>query len=336
MTEPDQRRLTLRTHPDTQRIVAQRAALFAALRRQLTAAGMIEADVPVLLPFAGQEPHLRPPAVTLPGLPGPLWLQTSPELALKRLLCAGVSQVFSLGAAFRGGREELSVHHQPAFTMLEWYHPGEQLSELERDCLGLGEAAADALQVDAPPCGASLSIMEACDRWAGLDATALFDGDLPRFAALAREAGLERCREDDDTATLLGRVLVERIEAGLAELQGWVFLSGFPAALAALSRTDPNDPRVALRTEAYLGGVELANGYVELTDADEQQRRWWAEAAERGAEAPARDEQLLLDLRSAQLQPTVGMALGVDRLAMTLLGAESLGDVLPLSLSLES
>ncbi len=329
-------RLVLRCHGSAAQRVSQRAALLASLRAALEDAGLVEAVVPVLLPFAGQEPHLQPPLVELDGLPGKLWLQTSPELPLKRLLCAGVPAVYSLGPAFRGGREELSGHHQPEFTMLEWYHPGDTLLALEQDCLTLGTAAAEALRVRAPERGASLSISEACERWAGLDARHLFDGDLPRFAAAARAAGLSRCADHDDAATLLGRVIVERIEPGLAAIDGWVFLHSFPAALAALSRTDPDDPRVAQRVEAYLGGVELANGYVELTDGDEQARRWQLEAAERGPAAPAQDSRLLEDLCSQALPPTVGMAMGVDRLAMTLLGANDLGDVLPLSLSLES
>jgi lysyl-tRNA synthetase class 2 len=328
-------RLVLRRSPDAARLVEQRARLLAALRRHLDGRGMLEADVPVLLPFAGQEPQLQPPRVDVPGLPGPLWLQTSPELALKRLACAGVPGIYALGPAFRGGREELSHQHQPAFSMLEWYHPGEQLSELEDDCLALAAAAASALAVELPTNRLSLTIMEACERWAGLDATPLFEGDLPAFAAAARAAGLSRCRDDEDAATLLGRVLVERIEAGLAACDGWVFLHSYPAALAALARVSPDDPRVALRVEAYLGGVELANGYVELTDGHEQAHRWAAEAAQRGDAAAPRDEELLDDLRAGALGPTVGMALGVDRLAMLLLGADSLEAVLPLYLALE-
>jgi len=328
-------RLVLRRSPEAARLVAQRAALLAALRRHLDGSGLLEADVPVLLPFAGQEPQLQPPRVDVPGLPGPLWLQTSPELALKRLVCAGVPGLYALGPAFRGGREELSEQHQPAFAMLEWYRAGERLSLLEDDCLALGSAAAGALGVDVPGRAASLTIMEACERWAGLDAGMLFEGDLPAFAAAARAAGLSRCRDDEDAASLLGRVLVERIEPGLASCEGWVFLHGYPAALAALSRISPEDPRLALRVEAYLGGVELANGYVELTDGQEQARRWDAEASKRGDAMPPRDEELLDDLRAGALGPTVGMALGVDRLAMVLLGAGSLAEVLPLHLSLE-
>lgn len=328
-------RLVLRRHGSAPQLVRQRAALMAGLRKSLDDQGLVEAMVPVLLPFAGQETHLHPPAVALDGLPGKLWLQTSPELPLKRLLCGGVAALYALGPAFRGGREEISSHHQPEFTMLEWYHPGETLLLLEQDCLTLGAAAAEALQVRAPERGASVSVAEACERWAGLDARDLFEGDLPRFAAAARAAGLTRCADSDDAASLLGRVIVERIEPGLAALDGWVFLHSFPAALAALSRADPDDPRQALRVEAYLGGVELANGYVELTDADEQARRWQHEQEQRDSAAPAQDSQLLEDLRTSGPAPTVGMALGVDRLAMTLLGASDLSDVLPLSLSLE-
>ena len=328
-------RLVLRRHPDAARLVARRAALLRALRACLDGQGLLEVDPSPLAPVAGPEPYLEPPAVDWPGLPGRLWLQTSPELAAKRLLCAGVPALYALGPVFRGGREELSDHHQPCFSMLEWYRPGDALGELMRDCLRLGEAAAAALGVPAPAAQRSLSVQEALAELAGLDAAPLFDGDVRDFAAAARAAGLSGCRDDHDATALLGRVLVERVEPALARLPGWTFLHGWPASQAALARLDDADPTVALRMEAYLGGFEIANGYVELLDAAALSRRWDGLVACRDGPGPPRDDALLAELAATPPAPTVGMALGVDRLFAALVGASRLAEVLPLHLVLE-
>jgi len=327
-------RLHLRLHPQAAQLVAQRARLLAALRRHLDERGLLEADVPALLPHAGQESHLHPPAVQVAGLPGPLWLQTSPELCLKRLVCAGVPRVYALGPAWRGGREELSTLHQPQFCMLEWYRPGRSVQELMDDVEALGAAAAAALEVPAPAARHELSVAEAFTRHAGCDLQPLLDGDVPAFARAARRAGVAGCRDDDDPATAFGRVLVERLEPALARLPGWVFLHGYPAFGAALAQLSPEDPRTALRVEAFLGGLEIGNGYVELADPGEHRRRWAAERAARSDPPPPVDEGLLSLLEHPGLPPCIGMALGVDRLMLALLGGGRLADVLPLSLEL--
>jgi elongation factor P--(R)-beta-lysine ligase len=319
-------------HPDAAALVARRAKLLAALRAWLDARGFLEADVPPLAPHAGQEPHLRAPRVTLDGLPGPLFLQTSPELALKRLVCAGVPRVYALGFAFRGGRDELSTQHQPQFTMLEWYRPGTRVEELVEDVVGLVGAAAAAVGVAAPAATRVLTLREAFEEFAGVDLGPLLDGDVAAFAAGARRVGVDGLRDGDDAPTAFGRVLVARVEPALGRERGLLALRDWPAFGAALARLSPQDPRVALRVEAYLGGVELANGYVELADAQEHRRRWREEAARRDDPAPPWDEGLLADLAAPGLPECVGMALGVDRLLMALLGARRLADVLPLHL----
>jgi lysyl-tRNA synthetase class 2 len=329
-------RMHLRRHPDAPAIVARRARLLAAMRGCLDAQGFVEADLPALLPHAGQEPYLRAPPVSLQGLPGPLWLQTSPELCLKRLVCAGVERVYALGPAYRGGRDELSTQHQPQFTMLEWYRPGTALPALVDDLRALGVAAAIALGVETPPDGRVLSMVEAFQELAGVSLEPLLDGDVARYAAGARSAGVATCRDDDAPATAFGRVLIERVEPALAALDGWVCLHGYPAFAASLAQLDPRDERTALRMEAYLHGVEIANGNVELADAGEHRRRWAAERDERDDPAPDLDAELLADLEAPGMPPTVGMALGVDRLAMALLGADSLADVLPFVLELDA
>jgi lysyl-tRNA synthetase class 2 len=334
MTRPEEPAgLELRRHPDAATLVPLRARLLAALRAWLDARGFVEADVPVLLPHAGQESHLHAPALALPGLPGRLWLQTSPELCLKRLVCAGVPRVYALGPAFRAGREELSTLHQPQFSMLEWYRPGDSLDALVADVQGLAAAAAEALDVAPPPAGRVLALREAFTEFVGCPLDPLLDGDAPAFAAAAQAAGIEGCRADDAPATLFGRALVARLEPALAALPGLVFLRDWPACGAALARLGDGDPRVAQRVEAYLGGIELANGYVELRDAEQHRRRWQREAAAREDAAPPWDEGLLADLAAPGLPPTVGMALGVDRLLLALRGGTALAEVLPFHLA---
>jgi lysyl-tRNA synthetase class 2 len=326
-------RLRLRLHPQAAQLVARRARLLAALRRHLDARGLLEADVPSLLPHAGQESHLHPPAAQLAGLPGPLWLQTSPELCLKRLLCAGVPRLYALGPAWRGGREELSTLHQPQFCMLEWYRPGRRVQELMDDVVALGTAAAAALEVAAPSERHELTVAEAFARHAGCSLEPLLDGDVPAFSRGARRAGAD-ARDDDDPSTAFHRAVVTLLEPALARLRGWVFLHGYPDFGAALAQLSPEDPRTAQRVEAFLGGLELGNGYVELADPGEHRRRWAAERAARSDPPPPMDEELLSLLEQPGLPPSIGMALGVDRLMLALLGGGSLADVLPLSLEL--
>ncbi|MGQ0553932.1 MAG: amino acid--tRNA ligase-related protein [Planctomycetota bacterium] len=337
------RPLRLVCHPQAVRVLEQRARLLAALRAVFDAQGFLEADVPALLPCAGQEAHLQPPEVRVAGLPGPLFLQTSPELSLKRLLCAGARRLYALGPAYRGGYEELSSRHQPQFTLLEWYRPGQELRLLIEDVRRLGQAAATALNLPVPEAGRVLSVQQACAEWAGVPLQPLLDGDVDGFVAAARQAGLSSLRAEQGAERCFERLLVERLEPALAadaarrtEASGalsWTFLTHWPAFAAALAQLDGSDPRLALRVEAYLGGLELGNGYVELADAGEHRRRWQREAMLREGPAPPVDEALLADLAERGLPPSVGMALGVDRLLMALTGAASLAEILPLALA---
>lgn len=334
-------RLELVRHPDAAALAIRRARVFAALRAWLDERGLVEADVPALQPAAGQEPHLSPPRVHLDGLPGPLWLQTSPELALKRLVCAGLPAVYALGPAFRGGREELSRRHQPQFAMLEWYRPGARVDDLVQDVTGLVGVAAAALEVDPPGAFRVADVAAACFEFTGIDLEPLLDGRLDDFATALGAAGVAGARAGDGAVSLFSRLVVDRLEPALAARGGLVCLHGYPASCAALARLDPDDPRKALRVEGYLDGVELANGYVELTDADELRARWAAESAERkvGAEDPEAplppvDMRLLAEMTLDPPPPTVGMALGVDRLMAALLGLDGLDDVLPFRLEL--
>ncbi len=326
-----ERPLRLALHADAARLVTLRARVLAALRACLESRGLVEADVGALAPFAGQEPELHPPGVRVEGLPGPLWLQTSPELLLKRLVWAGVPAVYALGPAYRGGFEELSTEHQPEFLMLEWYRPGDHTDLLVDDVVALVAAAAGALgegdQSEQVP-GAGTSDVETPSTPRVLTMAQAFDecgaGDL---AALLAE-------EPSGTAAVserFHRIIVETIEPALRRAGGLVFLRDYPLYASALARIDAARG-CALRVEAYLGGIELANGWVELTDADSLAERWQAEGRGRDGVPPALDEGLIALYRKRPAPQTVGMALGVDRLLMALLGASRLADVRPLTL----
>jgi lysyl-tRNA synthetase class 2 len=310
----------------------ERARLAAATRAWFAAGGYLEVETPCLVPVPGAEVHLMGFAAEwdpfpMAGETRRLWLRTSPEFALKRLLAGGVGPVFELARVWRNG--EAGDRHAPEFTMLEWYRPGLSLSGLMDEAEGY--IAAMLAGTPAAPRGPflRLTMEQAFARFAGCDLLASIGADGTGDAAtLARAAG-EALREGEAWEDLFFRLLLDRVEPALPCDQG-VFLSHWPAPQAALARRDPDDPRVALRVEAFLGGLELANGFEELTDAAEQRARFTADAAERARRYPGRewplDEGLLAAL--PLLPACSGIALGFDRLAMLATGAARIADVL--------
>jgi lysyl-tRNA synthetase class 2 len=305
----------------------ERARLTAATRAFFAERGYTEVETPCLVPVPGAEVHLMGFAAEWDPFPMPgerrrMWLRTSPEFALKRLLAGGVGPVFELARVWRNG--EASERHAPEFTLLEWYRPGLSLA-------GLMDEAEAYIRAMLPGTGPflRLTMAEAFARFAGCELLASVDatgtGDA---AALARAAATE-LRDGETWEDLFFRLLLDRVEPSLPKERG-VFLSHWPAPQAALAKRDPADPRVALRVEAFLGGLELANGFEELTDAAEQRARFEADAAERARRYPGRewpvDEGLLAAL---PLMPACsGIALGFDRLVMLATGAKRIADVL--------
>lgn len=265
--------------------------------------GYLEVETPVRVSIPALEPHIdAEPA-------GRAWLRTSPELHMKRLVCAGYDKIFQIGPCFRRG--ERGSRHLPEYTMLEWYrthaHSGDLVAEtselLAAVCAGAGRSVFGGVDLAAPPF--RLSVRDAFRDWAGWDPVERFDPD----------------RFDLD--------LVERVEPRIAEIRVPVVLEGFPAARAALAALDPGDPRAALRWELYLGGMELANAYTELTDATEQRRRFEAcarERAARGQEVYPLDEAFLSALEHG-MPPCAGIALGLDRLLMVMHETTDISDV---------
>jgi lysyl-tRNA synthetase class 2 len=321
-----------------------RSALARRLRDGLERRGYLEVETPIAVPFAGQEPHLRPfETIFTPDAPvrddgvhgaRRLHLHTSPEYAMKRLLArSGFSRCYQLARVFRDG--EISRTHNPEFTLLELYaSPGSAaaiMADVE-ELLFASVPEAPARKghgrgsgtISLRPPFERLTCRDAFLRYAGFDPLAL---DADALAQAARACGVRPAAGAgwDDVFT---QVLLERIEPALG-IDRPTFLTEYPASQAALARLKPSDPRVAERFELYAGGLELANGFSELCDSREQRRRLEEEQALRkrlGREVFALDEKFLAALD--RIAEAGGVALGFDRLLMLATGAETIGDVL--------
>lgn len=307
----------------------RRARLVAETRAWFSARGYQEVETPCLVPCPGMEPHLDVfETLYAPKLGGGgnerMFLRTSPEFAIKKLLAGGVGRCFELARVFRNG--EVSERHSPEFTMLEFYAPGMTLDglmdETEAYCAAMLGWSARA---------ARMSVAEAFARYAGVaDLLAVADN----AAGLARAASIE-LRARETWQDLFFRLMGERVEPALQRSGAPTFLFHWPASEAALARRAPHDPRVAERVELYAEGVELANGFVELTDAVEQRARfeaWRAERAAMGGADHGSDEDFLRALET--MPEAAGIAIGFDRLAMLASGASSIEDVLWMPVSI--
>jgi lysyl-tRNA synthetase class 2 len=319
----------------------RRARLVAAIRGFLVARGYTEVETPVLQPCPGMEPNLDPFATRYTAKLGEdsraMFLQFSPEFAMKKLLAGGAGPIFQFARVFRNG--EAGRNHQPEFTMLEWYRPGLSLDGMMAETEALVRAAVPeglrtptlAVPTDQP--FERLTVAEAFRRHCGgLDILATAPDPLAPDVALLAEAAAPlgfRHRAGETWQDLFFRLLLERIEPAIGRERP-TFLTHWPASEAALSLRDPDDPRVALRFELFAAGLELANAYQELTDAAEQRARFAAWADERlrvAGEARAVDEDFLAALDHG-MPACSGIAMGLDRLAMLAAGAARIEDVL--------
>jgi lysyl-tRNA synthetase class 2 len=316
-----------------------RMRLTQATRAFFTARDFLEVETPTLQISPGLEPHLMAFGTELVSADHqsrrPLYLHTSPEFAMKKLLAAGLPRIFQLARVFRNG-ERASTHH-PEFTMIEWYRPGDyqgiidDTGDLMRhlaEAVGRSAVTWHGIDCDLAAAPEIITVQAAFDRHAdGIDLLATA-GDVDTLAAEARRIGV-RIGAGDRWDDLALRILAERIEPVLGAGRP-SFLVEYPAEMAALARLKPGDPRVAERVELYVCGLEIANGFGELTDAEEQRRRFIADMdlKERlyGVRYPL-DEDFLAALAHG-IPDSAGMALGFDRLVMLLTGAERIDDVL--------
>jgi lysyl-tRNA synthetase class 2 len=326
-------------HRDRRPFLAARSAVTKAIRAWFDEQGFIEIETGILQVSPGNETHLHASRTELRDSVGERltrYLRTSPEFAAKKLLAAGEEKIFELARVFRD--RERGDLHLPEFTMLEWYRAGEPYEAVMADSIVVIAHAAQATGIGrfsfrgktADPFAEPelLTVAAAFDRFAGIDLLATVDDGNGDRAALAL-AATDRVRiTDDDTwSDIFSKLLVEYIEPQLGQGQLTVLFE-YPAPEAALARTKALDPRVAERFEIYACGVELANGFGELTDAEEQRRRFvqaMDEKQRRYGERYPLDEDFLAAV--AGMPQASGVALGFDRLVMLASGAAKIDQV---------
>ena len=308
----------------------RRGELTAAARFFFAERGYTEVETPYAVPAPGEEVHLatfRTERVHPDGKKEPLWLHTSPEFAMKRLLVAGAGPIFQLARVWRNA--EGSARHAPEFTMLEWYRPGADMDSLIAETTAflravLPESVSSAGVTTDLSRVERLTVAEAFHRYTGADVLATA-GDAPALAA----GSSARLRDGETWEDLFFRLLLERVEPHLGR-DCPTYLTHWPAAQAALARRSPDDPRVADRFELFVAGIELANAFVELTDPEEQRARFVEDRARRhtmyGEDWPL-DEDFLAALVHG-MPASAGIAMGFDRLAMLAAGADRIGQVL--------
>ncbi|MCL2469406.1 MAG: EF-P lysine aminoacylase EpmA [Alphaproteobacteria bacterium] len=304
-----------------------------------------EVETPALQISPGNEVHLQAFQTTLKDphndAPKNLYLHTSPEFAMKKLLVAGLEKIVQITPVYRNS--ERSRLHHPAFTMIEWYRASESLDAIAEDCVNLVRAVAKALsprlsavalaKADGGELGGGiftpweyLSVQDAFLRYANIDLLSTATDPALLRAAMAHLK--LHTAEDDSWEDLFFRIMGAKIEPFLGQDRP-TFLCDYPISMAALARANETDPRLAKRFELYIKGYEIANAFDELTDADEQQKRFEAdmELKQRlyGESFPI-DEDFINALH--YLPPCAGIALGLDRLIMLCTGAEHIEDVL--------
>lgn len=326
-------------HADRRPLLLTRGRIKAGLRGFFEGQGFTEVECGALVASPGNETHLhafRTRRVGPDGVSHPAYLHTSPEFAAKKLLAAGEAKIFEFARVFRnreGGRL-----HAPEFTMLEWYRAGAPYEAVINDTLALARRAAEIagaarLRHQDQSCdpfaeAERLTVADAFARHAGIDLLATIQPDgRPDRAALARVCGFAPAA-DEDWSDIFSKVLTAKIEPKLGQGRLTV-LHDYPRPEAALARPVPGDPRLSERFELYGCGVELANGFGELTDAAEQRSRLEAEMAKKARLYDERyplDEEFLAAL--ARMPPASGVALGFDRLVMLATGAPHIRDVL--------
>ncbi|MCX7280238.1 MAG: EF-P lysine aminoacylase EpmA [Alphaproteobacteria bacterium] len=329
-------------HADRRPLLLQRGRLKSAIRAHFEAAGFTEVECGALVGSPGNETHLHAFETRLTGPDAastPLYLHTSPEFAAKKLLAAGEEKIFDFARVFRN--RERGRLHAPEFTMLEWYRAREDYQAVIADSLALLWLAADVVGAEVlrhrevacdPRAQADrLTVAEAFTHLAGIDLLATLSadgaGDANALRSRARRGGIA-VSDDDDWSDMFAKILTLRVEPRLG-LERPCILYEYPVCEAALAQISAHDPRIAERFELYACGVELANGFGELTDPAQQRARFEIEMAKKERVYDVRyplDEEFLAAL--SHMPPASGVALGFDRLVMLATGAPNIDVVL--------
>ena len=333
---------TRQSHADRRPLLTQRGRLKAAIRARFEAQDFTEVECGALVASPGNETHLHAFETRLLGPDGAerrLYLHTSPEFAAKKLLAAGEVRIFDFARVFRN--RERGRLHAPEFTMLEWYRAHEDYAAVIADSLALVRLTAEVVAVQAfshrgvqcdPRAQAErLTVAEAFTHFAGIDLLATLsasgEGDAAALRVRARRGGID-VSDEDDWSDMFSKILTLRVEPRLG-LERPCILYEYPVCEAALAKVSARDPRVAERFELYVCGVELANGFGELTDPVQQRARFEKEMAKKesvyGQRYPL-DESFMDAL--SHMPPASGVAMGFDRLVMLATGAPNIDSVL--------
>ncbi len=320
-------------HADLRPFLAARGAITGAVRAWFGEQGFVEVETAILQVSPGNETHLHAPRTELiaaDGTRATRYLRTSPEFACKKLLAAGEPKIFELARVFRD--RERGDLHLPEFTMLEWYRANASYDAVMADSVviiahaaqatGIGQFSFRGRTADPFAEPELMTVAAAFGRFAGIDLLATIangEGNRAGLAAAARDR--VRITDDDTWSDIFSKILVEYVEPNLGQGRLTVLFE-YPAPEAALARAKASDPRVAERFEIYACGVELANGFGELTDAREQRHRFvqaMDEKARRYGERYPLDEDFLAAVGA--MPEASGVALGFDRLVMLASGA---------------
>ncbi|HKD46516.1 MAG TPA: EF-P lysine aminoacylase EpmA [Rhizomicrobium sp.] len=329
-------------HADRRPLLILRRRIKSGLGAWFEAQGFGEVECGILAASPGNEAHLHAfltSRIRTDGTSDTLYLHTSPEFAAKKLLAAGETRIFEFARVFRN--RERSRLHAPEFTMLEWYRAGAAVETVMEDALAVTRRAAEIAGTkqlihrgrgcDPFAEAERLTVADAFRVYAGIEILDMLDdggrGDRDLFATRAKRAGFS-VTEEDGWSDIFSKILTAAIEPRLG-LGRLTLLVDYPRIEAALARAKKSDPRLSERFELYACGVELANGFGELTDPIEQRRRFETEMAEKqriyGERYPL-DEDFLCAL--AHMPDASGVALGFDRLVMLVAGAPYIDDVL--------
>jgi len=288
--------------PTSTKTLKERAAILQAVRSFFCDQGFLEVETPIRIPAPAPEAYIDPQEC------GDWFLQTSPELCMKRLLCAGCQSIFQICKCFR--KNERGHLHLPEMTMLEWYRTHADYHQLMADCEALLHFLVPGQLLTINNTTVSLS-----PPWPQITLEDAFN----QFSRTPLQTAIQSNRFEE--------VLVEEVEPHLG-IQSPVFITDYPAELASLARLTPDNPETAQRCELYINGIEIANGFSELTDPDEQRRRFEKEMTTIGAAGKKpgpMPERFLADL--ARMPESAGIALGLDRLVMLMTNNSSIDQV---------
>jgi elongation factor P--(R)-beta-lysine ligase len=339
---------------ENKNILERRAEIIRSIREFFWSDNFIEINAPTIIKLPGQEPYLDPMVTSVKNEKGDeqnMYLHTSPEYTMKKSLAAGFENIFSLGPCYRNN-ESFGGHHNPEFTMIEWYRNDASMEDIMEDCENLlaylleqqchceeVKPTKQSKDVHGLDCFASLAMtvgkvkrVSMKDLWADT-----LDVNLDEY--LTSDTMRQLCLDqgfspgdDEPYEDLFYRVFLNKIEPKLVEM-GAVIIYDYPAQMAALAKLS-EDERYAERFELYINGIEIANAFSELCDPEEQRVRLEEERAHRqklGKEVYDIDEEFISSLKN--LNKAAGIALGIDRLVMVLLNCKNIDDVLMLPMS---